>query len=51
MSRDELDLIRGIVEYAYLNDDDYVNWTYVCAMEQILKENENDSTGSNGRPC
>lgn len=47
MNREELDIIRQIVEDAYRSDD-YVNWTFVGAMEQILKENENDKARNNG---
>lgn len=47
MNRDELDLISYIVESAYKNQDDYVNWTLVTICENaIKKEAENDSSGN-----
>ena len=47
MSREELDIVRLIVEQAYRGDD-YVNWVVVKVCEDILKENENDCSRNNG---
>ena len=39
MSKEELDIIRYIVEQAYNpKNDDYVNWTFVKSCEEVLKE-------------
>ena len=43
MNREELDIIREIVESAYHNeDDDYVDWVWIKALEQAMKENKDD---------
>lgn len=47
MSREELDIMRLIVEQAY-RDDDYVNWSVVRLCEDTLKEKDNDCSRSNG---
>lgn len=48
MSREELDIMRMIVEQAYKNDDDYVNWSVVSLCEDTLKEKDNDCSRNNG---
>ncbi len=44
MSREELDIIRYIVEQAYNpKNDDYVNWNYVRTCEGILEKYDKKS--------
>lgn len=47
MSRDELDIMRQIVEMSIQNTDEYINMTF---SEMIRKEND-DQNRSNRRPC
>lgn len=47
MNREELDLIKQIVESAYKTDD-YVDWNWINVLKQEIKEAENDCSGSNG---
>ena len=53
MNRDELDVIRDIVEHAYRNTDDYVNWNYVRSCEDILDKEgvEYDKHGRSVQGC
>lgn len=43
------DSIKEEIEYAYNHSDDYVNWTWISILKKILKEKDNDSTGTVGR--
>lgn len=47
MNREELDIIKQIVEAAYQSED-FVSWTWVNCLEKQIKEAENDCSGSNG---
>ena len=53
MDRDELDIIRAIVEDAYRNTDDYVNWNFVRSCEETLKKEDakNDQHGGQVQGC
>ena len=43
MNREELDIIREIVESAYRNEgDDYVDWVWINKLQQAIKENKDD---------
>ena len=47
MNRDELDIIRAIVEAAYRPDNtDYVNWNYVKSCEAILEKHDKEKEDS-----
>lgn len=48
MNRDELDVMRQIVEKSVKDTDDYINWTFV---DMVRKETEDDQNGNDrGRP-
>lgn len=45
MNRDELDLMKQIVEESVANTDDYINWTFV----QMVRKEADDQERNKGR--
>ena len=39
ISAREIEYMKSFIEYAYKNDDDYVNWNFVNFIEQALELN------------